>query len=221
MLSGLAFLDQDGKVPEANLPNGGATGTQGPQGDPGPTGPQGLTGATGATGAQGPQGIQGIQGPTGPSWQLPIGAVYTSTLATNPGTVGQLGYGTWIAFSPGRTLVGDGGGFIAGQTGGAATHTLTAAEMPSHTHTQDPHNHTQNAHTHTNQIQGNTTGTTTGTNVMGSATTGGSARNAAIQPANATAVNQATVAANQSTGGGGAHNNMPPYLVVYYWTRTA
>jgi len=214
MLSGLAFLDQDGKVPEANLPNGGATGPQGPQGDPGPTGPQGLTGATGATGAQGPQGIQGIQGPTGPSWQLPIGAVYTSTLATNPGTVGQLGYGTWIAFSPGRTLVGDGGGFIAGQTGGAATHTLTAAEMPSHTHTQDPH-------THSNQIQGNTTGTTTGTNVMGSATTGGSARNAAIQPANATAVNQATVAANQSTGGGGAHNNMPPYLVVYYWTRTA
>lgn len=34
-------------------------------------------------------------------------------------------------------------------TGGAATVTLTVAQMPSHTHTQNSHNHTQNSHNHT------------------------------------------------------------------------
>lgn len=33
--------------------------------------------------------------------------------------------------------------------GGAETHTLSVAEMATHTHTQNSHNHTQNSHNHT------------------------------------------------------------------------
>ena len=62
----------------------------------------------------------------------PIGSIYISVASTNPGT---LFGGTWEAFGAGRVLLGNGGGYSAGDTGGAATHTLTTAEIPSHTHT--------------------------------------------------------------------------------------
>ena len=66
----------------------------------------------------------------------PVGSIYTNaTDDTNPGTL--LGVGTWEAFASGRVLVGkaSSGTFAtAGATGGAETHTLSVAEMPSHLH---------------------------------------------------------------------------------------
>jgi len=67
---------------------------------------------------------------------FPIGAIYTATVSTNPGTL--LGFGTWAAFGAGRVLVGVGTSdqaFAAAATGGESNHTLTTAEMPSHNHT--------------------------------------------------------------------------------------
>lgn len=66
----------------------------------------------------------------------PVGCIYFSTNSTNPAT--SLGFGTWTAFGAGQVPVGflnadpDFGTDEA--TGGEKTHTLTATEMPAHTH---------------------------------------------------------------------------------------
>lgn len=134
----------------------------------------------------------------------PIGCIYFSTNSTNPAT--SLGFGTWTAFGAGRVPVG----FDSGQTefdtdeetGGAKTHTLTTAEMPSHTHTQDAHLHTVSG------VRG------------GINWTGGGSR--ALDPdVGGTQATSSVTATNQNTGGGGAHNNLQPYIVVRMWKRTA
>lgn len=66
----------------------------------------------------------------------PIGSIYTSTSSTNPGTA--FGFGTWVAYGAGRVLIGNGGGYTAGSTGGSAdaivvAHSHTASSSSSFT----------------------------------------------------------------------------------------
>ena len=142
----------------------------------------------------------------GGSEAFPVGAIFISTSATNPGT--SLGYGQWSAFGAGRVLVGIDATQTefdaAGETGGAKTHVLSANEMPSHTHVQDPHTHTL-----TGGATDDTSAPFPGPDAANSATVFAST---GIQAATAT---------NQNTGGGGAHNNLQPYIVVYFWRRSA
>jgi microcystin-dependent protein len=89
-----------------------------------------------------------------------------------------------------RTIIAAGNTYALGATGGAATHTLTTAEMPAHTHTWPYH--------------------------IAAGTVAGAA-NAVYDP-NVSAPN-ATYPTN-STGGGGAHNNLPPYIALTPIIRT-
>lgn len=256
-LSTHGFAPPGAQGPAGNV---GPQGSPGIQGETGLQGPQGEPGQAGAAGAQGIQGIpgetgpQGPEGPAGPGVTLdqvyPIGSIYMSAVSTNPATL--FGFGTWAAFGAGRVPVG----FDAGQsefdaaekTGGAKTHTLTAAEMPVHGHVQDSHNHTQNAHTHIqdahNHIQDphshvitSQTATTGGatsyehgvldtssaeaeaTETTNPATATNQAATATNQ--NATPTNNVATATNQNTGGGAAHQNMPPFIVVFLFKRVS
>ena len=60
----------------------------------------------------------------------PVGAVYISVNSTSPAS---LFGGTWESIG-GRFLLGADATYAAGSTGGEATHTLTAYEMPPHGH---------------------------------------------------------------------------------------
>jgi len=87
---------------------------------------------------------------------FPVGAFYTSyDINTNPAQL--LGFGTWTAVQ-GRVLLSASSAYPAASTGGAASHAITVAELPSHSHTGSTasaggHTHTATtasagAHTH-------------------------------------------------------------------------
>ena len=79
----------------------------------------------------------------------PVGSIYMSVNAVNPTT---LFGGTWVQIED-TFLLAAGSIYAAGSTGGEATHTLTVAEIPSHSHhvrTQGSET-AQNALTYTSQ----------------------------------------------------------------------
>jgi hypothetical protein len=138
---------------------------------------------------------------------FPVGAIYTATVSTNPATL--LGFGTWTAFGAGRTIIGNGGGYSAGATGGSAD-----AITVSHTHTAtstvtDPsHAHAFPAGVAIAQV--------------GSALNlSGTPQNAAINNTNTASTGITVATSIASSGSSGTNANLPPYIVVYMWTRTA
>jgi len=83
----------------------------------------------------------------------PVGSLYfNANDGTNPSTL--LGFGNWEKFGKGKVPVGhdpdDTDFYTAEETGGAKTHTLTEAEIPSHSHDSGSlSNNSTGAHTHT------------------------------------------------------------------------
>ena len=170
----------------------------------------------------------------------PVGAVYISVSSTNPESIWA---GTsWSAFGAGRTLVGINSGDsdfdVSEETGGAKTHTLTTAQLPSHTHNQPNHTHTQPNHTHTQPNHTHTQPNHTHTipwsygggssiqviagygNHQGNNTTGASGT-AATGASGTAATGASGTAATSATGSGSAHTIVQPYIVTYMFKRTA
>ena len=119
----------------------------------------------------------------------PVGSIYMSVNSTNPKTVFG---GTWTQIKD-RFLLSAGSKYSSGAEGGESEHTLTASEMPAHSH---------KVNNTTEKRWSTENGGWANFRCGSSSVTGGDIY-------------------TQSTGGGNAHNNMPPYLVVYVWKRTA
>lgn len=151
----------------------------------------------------------------------PVGSVYISVLSTNPGT---LFGGTWVSLGAGRTLVGFNAGdadFNAGKkTGGAKTHTLTIAQMPTHSHTQNAHSHSGTTQAGAMSAGGTWGFGTSENNVNGIRAYNITNSYSSMNHTHGFTTNNAT-ATNQNTGGGAAHNNLQPYITVYMFERTA
>jgi len=130
---------------------------------------------------------------------MPVGFVVTLGVSTNPATL--YGFGTWTRIQ-GKVVVGvsdSDADFDLNDTGGAKTHTLTIAEMPSHNH--------DFRRPAWFGVEGGDDGSVYSPYQY---------RTSAYYW-----LSSDPLTAMQYTGGGGAHNNMQPYIAKYVWERTA
>lgn len=147
----------------------------------------------------------------------PIGSHYITSVNENPGS--RLGFGTWVADSQGRAIVGVGTGtddnslgrtYAAGDTEGEYTHVITHAEMAEHTHMGFK------LYTRTDAsflLDDPAEVAATRLDLSGNN----------IQYTMVRAPSGSTPDTGQSSaiGSDTAHNNVQPVLAVYIWRRTA
>ena len=124
----------------------------------------------------------------------PVGSIYMTTVETNPSEI--FGFGTWELWGAGRVPVGvdttQTEFNVVEKMDGEKTHTLTVAEMPSHTHD------VKYGRSAPLGLNSGSTGYKLNYEQGGT------------QQIYATA-----------TGGGEAHNNLQPYITCYMFKRTA
>jgi hypothetical protein len=136
-------------------------------------------------------------------WFYPVGTIYETT-SSDLDTVEKVNThfgGTWEVYGSGRVLVAKSADTefdTIGKTGGAKTHTLTIAQMPSHSHIID-------------------IGGTAMTRATSNVSTGGDFWPMGLAPSGGGTHNLS----NRTEGSGGSHNNLQPYIVVYRYRRTA
>ena len=135
----------------------------------------------------------------------------------NPAVI--YGYGSWVAFATGRTLVGVGTGtdtnsvnksFSAGSSGGDYETKLSASQLPSHAHTYEDAYYFE---------RGPLSGVpSSNKRFVGTSFNGG------IGSGDTDQDNDTLVFRNETTGAvgsGQAHDNMMPHIAVNIWRRIA
>lgn len=148
----------------------------------------------------------------------PIGAIYMSTVSTNPATLFKIG--NWEALPAGRVLLAQGTStwgvnYSAGSTGGEDKHTLTVSESAPHNHTG---NATTSGSTHTHALTMRASHGKSGNGGVPRFGDGDVWSDYKTQNLSAAGEHSHAITINNS-GGGQAHNNMQPYLSVYMWKR--
>ena len=138
----------------------------------------------------------------------PVNTIYTTYGTQTPEQL--FGIGTWTEVGQGRVLVGRDTGQTEfdtiGKTGGAKSHTLTAAQLPEHRHALF-------ADAGTNRPP------LTASNYSKALGTDGSNDNE--YSINGVESPEPALGLSSAVGAGQAHNNLQPYLVVRMWRRTA
>jgi len=135
----------------------------------------------------------------------PVGSIYLSVNATNPGSLPSFTGTTWVRYAEGKFLVGisdTDSTFADGATDiGEKEHTLTTTEMPQHTHSFDDFVRRRK----------DNKDAASGTALFRVGT--------ADEPTEPYLVTVDNI--TNTTGGGQSHNNLPPFLPVYIFKRTA
>ena len=126
-----------------------------------------------------------------------------------------------------RFILGANDSYTRGETGGEVNHTLTASEMPVHSHSCSDggsHTHTMESggeHTHSSGASGTISVSkgdgTSGTSTVGKGGTADTGSAGLHTHELGTASDHTHSIGN--VGGGNAHNNMPPYIALAYIIR--
>jgi len=153
-----------------------------------------------------------------PLFSWPVGSIYIGTTSTSPAEL--FGGGTWERFAKGQVLVGldeaQAEFDSVLETGGAKTHTLTEAQIPSHNHAASSGNDSPD-HSHGYYREAFTNIAYAGGG-SGALVASGSSYLPSTEGASTRHTHPITV---NPAGGGQAHNNLQPFIVVYMWRRTA
>lgn len=173
----------------------------------------------------------------------PVGTIYMSVKSINPGAFFG---GRWESWGSGRVPVGVNQNIsyfnTVEKTGGASNVTLTAEQIPAHTHTGPSHTHSTPNHTHTVTIGeagahshsinrwAQTTSSSSGTRYLAqgmnsdgynTSVAGAHTHSASVPYGGGGTTGASGTGATGSTGGSGAHSNLQPYITCYMWKRVA
>lgn len=114
---------------------------------------------------------------------------------------------------------------VLGKVGGEEAHTLTATEMPAHTHTQNAHKHQDSGHEHPVRFKSGYRFSADGGSGAGALRLPYDATTARLETEALGTLSYANIgnatAINQASGGSGPHNNLQPYMVCNYIIRYA